>query len=148
MGSLTAPAAELASAPDEREVQGSHHVCTPSSASRWGSALPLRGRPLAGETHAFCRQQYFFARLGQRRGSSIATSSSPETGMHLTVEVDREEDGRWIAEVPDLKGVLAYGSSREEAIAHAQALALRVLADRLEHGEAGPDLVSVSFRAA
>lgn len=68
--------------------------------------------------------------------------------MHLTVEVDREEDGRWIAEVPDLKGVLAYGASRDEAIAHAQALALRVLADRLEHGEAGPDLVSVSFRAA
>lgn len=66
--------------------------------------------------------------------------------MHLTVEVDREEDGRWIAEVPDLKGVLAYGASRDEAIAHAQALALRVLADRLEHGEAGPDLVSVSFR--
>ena len=68
--------------------------------------------------------------------------------MHLTLEVDREADGRWIAEVPDLKGVLAYGSSRDEAIAHAQALALRVLADRLEHGEAGPDLVSVSFRAA
>jgi predicted RNase H-like HicB family nuclease len=68
--------------------------------------------------------------------------------MHLTLEVDREEDGRWIAEVPDLKGVLAYGASRDEAIAHAQALALRVLADRLEHGEAGPDLVSVSFRAA
>jgi predicted RNase H-like HicB family nuclease len=68
--------------------------------------------------------------------------------MHLTLEVDREDDGRWIAEVPDLKGVLAYGASRDEAIAHAQALALRVLADRLEHGEAGPDLVSVSFRAA
>ncbi len=68
--------------------------------------------------------------------------------MHLTLEVDREEDGRWIAEVPDLKGVFAYGASRDEAIAHAQALALRVLADRLEHGEAGPDLVSVSFRAA
>ena len=68
--------------------------------------------------------------------------------MHLTLEVDREEDGRWIAEVPDLKGVLAYGASRDEAIAHAQALALRVLADRLEHGEAGPDLVSISFRAA
>jgi predicted RNase H-like HicB family nuclease len=68
--------------------------------------------------------------------------------MHLTLEVDREEDGRWIAEVPDLKGVLAYGASRDEAIAHAQALALRVLADRLEHGEAGPDLVSVAFRAA
>ena len=68
--------------------------------------------------------------------------------MHLTVEVEREEDGRWLAEVPDLPGVLAYGQTRDQAIARAEALALRVLADRLEHGEAGPDLVSVSFRAA
>ena len=68
--------------------------------------------------------------------------------MHLTIEVEREEDGRWMAEVPDLAGVLAYGESRDQAIARAEALALRVLADRLEHAEAGPDLVSVSFRAA
>ena len=71
-----------------------------------------------------------------------------EAAMHLTVEVEREEDGRWIAEIPDLAGVLAYGESRDQAIARAEALALRVLADRLEHEEAGPDLVSVSFRAA
>jgi predicted RNase H-like HicB family nuclease len=68
--------------------------------------------------------------------------------MHLTIEVDREDDGRWIAEVPDLPGVMAYGASREQAIAHAEAFALRVLADRLEQAEVGPDLVSVSFRAA
>jgi len=68
--------------------------------------------------------------------------------MHLTVETELEEDGRWIAEVPDLAGVLAYGTTRDEALARAQALALRVLADRLEHAEAGPDLVSISFRAA
>ena len=68
--------------------------------------------------------------------------------MHLTVEVEREDDGRWLAEVPDLAGVLAYGQTREEAVARAEALALRVLADRLDHGEAGPDLVSVSFQAA
>lgn len=68
--------------------------------------------------------------------------------MHLTVEIDREADGRWIAEVTELPGVLAYGESREEAMARVEALALRVLADRLEHGEAGPDLVSVSFRTA
>jgi predicted RNase H-like HicB family nuclease len=61
--------------------------------------------------------------------------------MQLTVETEREEDGRWIAEVRDLAGVLAYGASREEAIARAEALALRVLADRLDHGEARPDLV-------
>jgi predicted RNase H-like HicB family nuclease len=68
--------------------------------------------------------------------------------MNLTVETDREEDGRWIAEVRDLEGVLAYGKTRDEAIARAEALALRVLADRLEHTEAGPDLVSLTFRAA
>lgn len=68
--------------------------------------------------------------------------------MFLTVSVEREEDGRWLAEVTDLPGVLVYGQTRDEAFARAEALALRVLADRLEHGEAGPDLGSVSFRAA
>jgi len=68
--------------------------------------------------------------------------------MHLTVELEREEDGRWIAEVPDLPGVLTYGVTREDAVARVQALALRVLADRLEHGEGAADLLSVDFRAA
>lgn len=58
----------------------------------------------------------------------------------MKIELDREEDGRWIAEVPDLPGVLAYGTTREEAIARAKALALRVVADRLEHGEEIPEL--------
>lgn len=58
--------------------------------------------------------------------------------MNLTIEIDREADGRWIAEVPDLPGALAYGSTRNEAIAHVKALALRVIADRLEHGEEIP----------
>lgn len=58
--------------------------------------------------------------------------------MRLTVETEREDDGRWIAEVVDLPGVLAYGATRDEAVSHAQALALRVVADRLEHGEALP----------
>lgn len=68
--------------------------------------------------------------------------------MFLTLELDREEDGRYIAEVSDLPGVLAYGATREEAIARAQALALRVLADRLEHGEPAPNLLPLDFRAA
>ena len=54
------------------------------------------------------------------------------------VEIERESDGRWIAEVPDLSGVMTYGASREEALTRARALALRVLAERLEHGEAIP----------
>jgi predicted RNase H-like HicB family nuclease len=68
--------------------------------------------------------------------------------VNLKVELEREEDGRWIAEIPDLPGVLAYGASQDEARAKAQALALRVLADRLEHGEASPQLMSISFTAA
>ncbi len=68
--------------------------------------------------------------------------------MTFKVEVEQEDDGRWIAEVVELPGVLAYGRSPEEAKAKVQALALRVVADRLEHGEAGPDLVSISFAAA
>jgi predicted RNase H-like HicB family nuclease len=67
--------------------------------------------------------------------------------MKFKVEVDREDDGRWIAEVNELPGVLVYGDSVEQARAKAQALALRVLADRLENGEALP-FESVSFAAA
>lgn len=68
--------------------------------------------------------------------------------MKFRVEIEREEDGRWIAEVVDLPGVLAYGSTSDEAQAKVQALALCVVVDRLEHGEAGPDLGSISFAAA
>lgn len=61
-------------------------------------------------------------------------------GAKLVVEIERDDDGRWIAEVVALPGVLAYGATREEALARSEALALRVLADRLEHGEAIPAL--------
>ncbi len=67
--------------------------------------------------------------------------------MTFKVEIEREEDGRWIAEVQELPGVLVYGDSAEQARAKAQALALRVLADRLDNGEAVP-FESVSFAAA
>ena len=67
---------------------------------------------------------------------------------HMRVEVEQEEDGRWLSEVPDLPGVMVYGATREEALARVKALALRVLADRLEHGEAVPDLVEVFSVAA
>ncbi len=58
--------------------------------------------------------------------------------MTLSIELEREDDGRWLAEVPALAGVLCYGRSRDEAMARIQALALRVIAERLEHGEAAP----------
>jgi predicted RNase H-like HicB family nuclease len=66
----------------------------------------------------------------------------------MTIEVEREDDGRWLAEVMELPGAMAYGGSREEAVAHAKALALRVIADRLEHGEAVPDLAPLFAEAA
>jgi len=60
--------------------------------------------------------------------------------MQLTVNIDQEEDGRWIAEVPDLPGVLVYGVTQDDAIAKAKALSLRVLADRIERGERVPEI--------
>jgi len=57
-------------------------------------------------------------------------------GMKLTLEIEREADGRWLCEVTELPGVLAYGSTEAEAVNVAKALALRTLADRLDHGEA------------
>lgn len=58
----------------------------------------------------------------------------------MNIELARESDGRWIAEIPDLPGVVVYGDSRSDAVAKAEALALRVIADRLEHGEEIPEL--------
>jgi predicted RNase H-like HicB family nuclease len=61
----------------------------------------------------------------------------------MNIEIELETDGRWIAEVPDLPGVMIYGTSREEAIAKVEALALRVLADRLDNGEKVPEINEV-----
>lgn len=68
--------------------------------------------------------------------------------MTFLIETERETDGRWIAEVPDLPGVMVYGTSADDARAKVQALALRVVADRLEHAEASPELLTISFMAA
>lgn len=68
--------------------------------------------------------------------------------MTFQIATEQETDGRWLAEVDVLPGVLAYGTTRTDAVAKVQALALRVLADKLEHGEAVPELLSVSFQAA
>jgi predicted RNase H-like HicB family nuclease len=65
--------------------------------------------------------------------------------MPLPIEVEQEDDGRWLAEVPDLPGVLAYGASRAEAISRVKALGLRALADRVEHGEELPAGVTGLF---
>jgi predicted RNase H-like HicB family nuclease len=70
-----------------------------------------------------------------------------QTPTRFTIEIEREADGRWIAEIAALPGVLAYGATREEAFARAKALALRVLAERVEHGEAAGELDGL-FEAA
>ncbi len=75
-------------------------------------------------------------------------SGGRELLITFKVEVEQEEDGRWLAEVVELPGVLAYGETEQAALSRVQALALRVMAERLEHGEAGPDLLSISFNAA
>ena len=68
--------------------------------------------------------------------------------MTLGIELEREDDGRWLAEVPALSGVMCYGTTRNKAVARVQALALRVIAERLEHSEVPPELINVSFEAA
>ena len=68
--------------------------------------------------------------------------------MKFDIECEREEDGRWLAEVPQLPGVLAYGSSRDVAMARAEILAVHALAERIERGESGPQSISISVAAA
>lgn len=68
--------------------------------------------------------------------------------MNFTIESEQEADGRWIAEITELPGVMKYGATREEAVAQAEALALRVVADRIEHGEQPAEPISISFLAA
>ena len=68
--------------------------------------------------------------------------------MNFTLECEPEDDGRWLAEVNELPGALAYGSSADEAMARAEVLALRVLAERIENGEARPIEINLSLPAA
>lgn len=67
--------------------------------------------------------------------------------MLFTLECEAEDDGRWLAEVPELPGVLAYGSSRMEALANAEVLALRVIAEQLENSEIAPYEIQISIPA-
>jgi len=68
--------------------------------------------------------------------------------MDLTIEFEQEEDGRWLAEVAGLPGVMAYGATADEAMLRAESLALRAIAERLEHGESQPVPVTISLNAA
>ena len=72
--------------------------------------------------------------------------STPKRGQTLTIEFDHEEDGRWIAEVPELPGVLAYGDSKEDAALRVQALAYRVIADKIENERISAESVTFERR--
>jgi predicted RNase H-like HicB family nuclease len=66
----------------------------------------------------------------------------------FTIEIEQEADGHWIAEIPDLSGVMAYGATREQAVARVEALGLRVLAERIESGETSAEPLDFAFVAA
>ncbi len=67
-------------------------------------------------------------------------------GVHLSIELDREDDGRWIAEALELPGVMMYGHTREDAISNTERLAIEVIADRIKHNELPASALNVSFR--
>jgi len=68
--------------------------------------------------------------------------------MRLEIEIEREDDGRWLADIPELPGVMAYGTTRAEAIDKVKVLALRVIADEIEHGERSPEVADAIFATA
>ena len=81
-------------------------------------------------------------------GGRVLSSRAPVRQMQLTIETERENDGRWIAEVMELAGVMAYGTTREDAVSRAKALALRVVAERMEQGEPAANANTIRFAAA
>jgi predicted RNase H-like HicB family nuclease len=81
-----------------------------------------------------------------RTRAQVSRTAKP-AAFNLKVEFDREVDGRWIADIPALPGVTVYGRTRKQALTAVEVLALRVIADRIEHGEAVPGEVTVSFAA-
>ena len=86
-------------------------------------------------------------RVGSRRLLD-SWSGCYSTCVTFSIELEREGDGRWVAEVPSLAGVMCYGADRDEAVARVQALAFRVIAERLEHREAPAEFLNVTFQAA
>jgi len=68
--------------------------------------------------------------------------------MTFSIEYEQEDDGRWLAEILELPGALAYGKTTQEAISKVQALALRIIAEKIEHGEVPHDMLDIKFAAA
>src|SRR6266851_1795756 len=122
-----------------RATSGQARAKAPAgAASRATCRKSIRSRRPAASGRSHCQA----AKSPRRR-----MAASSEVSMNFTIEHEREEDGRWLAEVPELPGVLAYGATATEAMAKAEVLALRVLAERLEHNEAGPQSISIAIPA-
>ena len=92
-------------------------------------------------------RQAVCARRTPRKQNAGAVSWCYVDVVTFIIEVEREEDGRWLAEVPALSGVMCYGEAYDEVVANVQALALRMIAERVEHGEAPAEFVNVTFKA-
>jgi predicted RNase H-like HicB family nuclease len=90
--------------------------------------------------HLLSYSNMFWSKWGDHRPVKY------DEGVNLTIELDREEDGRWIAEALELPGVMCYGQTRDEAICNAERLAIEVIADRIAHGELPSSALGVSFR--
>ena len=126
------------------------HRRTSPSSGQAATVSYLRSRLIACHSGA-ALAGYLSLKLSQAIGNGAFalcccyTSASGESAMNFTLECEQEDDGRWIAEVPELPGVLSYGDSAADAISKAEILALRVIADRLENGDSKPVSISLSL---
>ena len=102
-------------------------------------------RRMSGSIHAMEYESTEFRPIGCYDNREIHVERRP---MNFSIEHEHEADGRWLAEVPELPGVLSYGATAEEAMAKVEALALRVIAERLEHGESRPMPIHFSITGA
>jgi len=105
-------------------------------------------REIVDRETALTRMTAFPSRRKKLIAAMRSVTASRSSQVNFIVELEQEKDGRWIAEVVDIPGALAYGQSRQEALARVEAVALRVIAEKLDQGEIQADLVSVSFAAA
>ncbi len=127
-------------------IYGRYDLYLPAGAGPPGAVRGVSRRP---PRHTPSLPGAYLGYPSARHESRIRTcGGDTEESMTFRVEIEQEEDGRWIAEVLELPGVMAYGPSADEARAKVQALALRVVAEQLEHGEADSELIKITFNAA
>ncbi len=112
------------------------------------AAIPVLLRSTTSRQRDVAYRRFFCLTEESRYGLLDRRGGWYSTRVTFTIELERDTDGRWLAEVPALPGVLCYGEDRDDAVARVQALALRVIAERLENREAPPEFLNVTFEAA